>query len=89
MRYLNFNYYDDNTSFILQNESDDLANLLTQFFKLKRYVLSEDFIVSHINKSEADTLEIWIEDMEEYFNEVYDDEMERYDVFMKIKEMVE
>ena len=88
MRYLNFNYYDDNTSFILQNESEELTNLLIQFFKLKRYALSEDLIVSNINKSEADTLEIWIEEMEEYFSEVYDDEIERYEVFMKIKEMI-
>ena len=87
MRYLNFNYYDDNTSFVLQNESDELANLLIQFFKLKRYELSEDLIVSHINKSEADRLEIWIEEMEEYFSCV-DDEPEVYEVFNKIKEMI-
>lgn len=53
MRYLNFNYYDDNTSFILKNESDGLANLLTQFFTLSGYTLSEDLIVSKVNKAQA------------------------------------
>ena len=86
MRYLNFNYYDDNTSFILQNESDELANLLTQFFKLKRYALSEDLIVSKVNnKGQAYRLETQIYIMDGYFSCV-DDEPERYEVFMKIKE---
>ena len=84
MRYLNFNYYDDNTSFILQNESDDLANLLTQFFTLSKYTLSEDLIV---NKAQAYDLHWWIGLKEEYFSCV-DDEEDKYEIFLKIKEMV-
>ena len=87
MRYLNFNYYDDNTSFLLQNESDELANLLTQFFTLSRYSLSEDLIVSKVNKAQAYDLDWWIGLREEYFSCV-DDEVEAYEVFMKIKDMV-
>ncbi len=87
MRYLNFNYYDDNTSFLLQDESDDLANLLTQFFKLNNYTLSEDLIVSKVNKANAYDLNWWIGLKEEYFSCV-DDEHELYEVFLRIKEMV-
>ena len=53
MRYLNFNYYDDNTSFLLQDESDELANLVKQFFTLSKYTLNEDLIVSKVNKAQA------------------------------------
>ncbi len=87
MRYLNFNYYDDNTSFILQNESDELANLLIQFFKINNYTLSEDLIVSKVNKAQAYDLDWWIVLKEEYFSCV-GDELEAYEVFLKIKEMV-
>ena len=87
MIYLNFNYYDDNTSFILQNESDELANLLIQFFKLNGYTLSEDLIVSKVNKAQAYDLDLWIGLKEEYFSCV-GDEVDTYEVFMKIKEMV-
>ena len=87
MRYLNFNYYDDNTSFVLKNESDELANLLTQFFALNDYSLSEDLIVSKVNKAQAYDLNWWIGLKEEYFSCV-DDEPEEYEIFVKIRAMV-
>jgi len=91
MRYLNFVYYDDAHSFLLENESDELANLIVQFKKLNKYELVADLIVSEVKCAKyCDKLEDWIKELEdEYFPYMDDDTKGEYEIFIKIKEMIE
>ena len=90
MRFLYFEYYDDRNLFMLENESDELAKLITKFQKLNKYELVQDLIVSKVNQSRyCDKIEEWIKEFEEYYLPYMDeDDKEKYDVFMKIKELV-
>ena len=90
MRFLYFEYYDDINLFMLDNESDELAKLITQFQKLNKYELVQDLIVSKVNHSRyCDKIEEWIKEFEEYYLPYMDEyDKEKYDVFMKIKELV-
>ena len=90
MRYLLFVYYDDYNLFMLDNESDELAKLITKFQKLNKYELVQDLIVSKVNQSRyCDKIEEWIKEFEEYYLPYMDeDDKEKYEVFMKIKELV-
>ena len=90
MRYLLFVYYDDSNSFILDNESDGLTELIAQFQKLNKYTLVQDLIVSKVNHSRyCDKIEEWVKEFEEYYLPYMDeDDNEKYEVFMKIKELV-
>ena len=90
MRFLHFEYYDDRNLFMLENESDELAKLITKFQKLNKYELVQDLIVSKVNQSRyCDKIEDWIKEFEEYYLPYMDeDDKEKYDVFMKIKELV-
>ena len=91
MRFLHFVYYDDSNSFILDNESDELTELITQFQKLNKYSLVQDLIVSKVNQSRyCDKIEEWIKEFEEYYLPYMDeDDEEKREVFMKIKGLVE
>lgn len=90
MRFLYFEYYDDRNLFMLENESDELAKLITKFQKLNKYELVQDLIVSKVNQSRyCDKIEEWIKEFEEYYLPYMDeDDKEKYEVFMKIKELV-
>ena len=91
MRFLYFEYYDDRNLFMLENESDELAKLITQFQKLNKYELVQDLIVSKVNQSRyCDKIEEWIKEFEEYYLPYMDeDDKEKYQIFIKIKELVE
>lgn len=91
MRFLYFEYYDDRNLFMLENESDELTELITQFQKLNKYELVQDLIVSKVNHSRyCDKIEEWIKEFEEYYLPYMDeDDKEKYEVFMKIKGLVE
>ena len=91
MRFLHFEYYDDRNLFILDNESDELAKLITQFQKLNKYSLIQDLIVTRVNHSEyCNKLEDWIKELEEgYFPYRDEDDAEKYQIFIKIKGLVE
>ena len=90
MRFLYFEYYDDRNLFMLENESDELAKLITQFQKLNKYELVQDLIVSKFNQSRyCDKVEDWIKELEEeYFPYRDEDDNEKYEVFLKIKELI-
>jgi len=90
MRYLHFVFYDDSNSFMLENESDELAKLIIQFQNLNKYELIQDLIVSKVNHSMyCDKIEEWIKEFEEYYLPYMDeDDKEKYEVFIKIKELV-
>ena len=90
MRFLHFEYYDDRNLFMLDNESDELAKLITQFQKLNRYSLVQDLIVTKVNHSEyCDKIEEWIKEFEEdYLPYMDEDDKDKYEVFLKIKELV-
>lgn len=91
MRYLHFVYYDDNHTFLLDNESDELANLIVEFEKLHcKYELVADLIVSEVKCVKYyDKLEDWIKDLEEnYFPYTDEDSLREYIIFEKIKELI-
>ena len=90
MRFLYFEYYDDRNLFMLENESDELAKLITKFQKLNKYELVQDLIVSKVNQSRyCDKIEEWIKEFEEYYLPyMEEDDKAKYEAFLKIKELV-